>query len=135
MTIRMSRDKHARARCGEILDRRPGYFYRPLRWLWLRVAVASSERFAKQLAGEDVFRQPRRATSWCVRSLDFRKGSSVKIDLGEMLPLDMSIVEAAPCQEIFIGSTRRRDPGPPTTRALAEAMARWQEQPETKPTG
>ena len=58
----------------------------------------------------------------------------MKIDLGEMFYLDMEIVEAAPYPDIFIGRRRRIDPGPPTTRALAEAVARWREQPEMKPT-
>ena len=58
--------------------------------------------------------------------------SLVKIDLGEVVILHMDIVEEAPCPEIYMGPRRRKDPGPPTTRALAEAVARWQEQPETR---
>jgi hypothetical protein len=56
------------------------------------------------------------------------------IDLGEVVILHMDVVEAAPCPEIFIGSRRRIDPGPPTTRALAEALTRWREESEAKPT-
>jgi hypothetical protein len=61
------------------------------------------------------------------------KDETVKIDLGEIFYLDMEIVQATPCPEIFIGARRRIDPGPPTTRALAEAVARWREKPESKP--
>jgi type 1 fimbriae regulatory protein FimB/type 1 fimbriae regulatory protein FimE len=57
-----------------------------------------------------------------------------QIDLGEIVTLHMDVVEAAPCPEIFIGSQRRIDPGPPTTRALAEALTRWREELEAKPT-
>jgi hypothetical protein len=57
----------------------------------------------------------------------------VKIDLGAIDYLDMEIVEEAPCPVIFIGPRCRVDPGPPTTRALAEAVAKWWEHPEAKP--
>jgi hypothetical protein len=56
----------------------------------------------------------------------------VKIDLGEMWTLDTDVIVEAPCPEIFIGPRRRIDPGPPTTRALADTLARWQVEPETK---
>ena len=57
----------------------------------------------------------------------------MEIDLGEMFYLDMEIVEQAPYPDIYIGPRRRIDPGPPTTRALADALARWQVELETKP--
>jgi hypothetical protein len=60
-------------------------------------------------------------------------GTAVKIDLGQMFYLDMDVVEEAPYPDTFIGPRRRIDPGPPTTRALAEAVTRWRDQPETKP--
>lgn len=59
----------------------------------------------------------------------------VKIDLGEVVVLHMDVVEQAPCPEIFIGPRRRIDPGPPTTPALAKALARWREELECKETG
>lgn len=45
------------------------------------------------------------------------------LDLGEVCDLHMGTVVEAPCPEIYIGSRRRPDPGPPTTRALAQMLA------------
>jgi hypothetical protein len=58
----------------------------------------------------------------------------IKIDLGEVVILHMDVVVEAPCPEIYIGPRRRIDPGPPTTRALADALARWQVESEAKAT-
>ena len=49
----------------------------------------------------------------------------MKIEIGEVVYLDMDVVEEAPYPDIYIGRARRRDPGPPTTEALARALAVW----------
>lgn len=57
-----------------------------------------------------------------------------QIDLGEVVILHMDVVEEAPWPDIFIGARRRPDPGPPTTRALANALTRWREDAEVAAT-
>lgn len=50
----------------------------------------------------------------------------MEIDPGEFFLLDMDTVEEAPFPDIYIGRRRRKDPGPPTTEALAKTLSTWQ---------
>jgi hypothetical protein len=49
----------------------------------------------------------------------------VNIDIGEVIFLHMPTVVEAPAPDIYIGRRRRPLPGPPTTRALSDALVRW----------